>query len=154
MKNIQRIIVCIDFSIYSPEIIEYAAGVAERNSAEIVAVNVINQRLIESLKKEFAVSDFHTFSLDKFIADEIRKRTLNLDDLIKKYVSDNIPTRISIKSGVPYEEILKVVDDENADLLVISSKGRTNFHDYMFGTTAEKIFRHSPVSVLSLNLRK
>jgi nucleotide-binding universal stress UspA family protein len=153
MKNIQRIVVCIDFSIYSSEIIEYAAGIAERNSAEIIAVNVINRRLIESLESEFDRHNFRTFSLDKFTADEIRKRMLNLDELINKYVPYKIPSRTRIRTGVPYEEILKVVDDEKADLLVMSSKGRTNFQDYMFGTTAEKIFKHSPVSVLSLNLR-
>jgi hypothetical protein len=50
--------------------------------------------------------------------------------------------------------VYSLVDEEEADLVVISSKGRTNFQDYMFGTTSEKIFRHCPVSVLSLNLRE
>ncbi len=93
-------------------------------------------------------------SLEKFINDETRKRTVNLGDLINDLVSKQVPTRTIIRRGIPFEEIIKVVHDENADLLVISSKGRTNFENYMFGTTAEKLFRHCPVSILSLNLRK
>ena len=154
MKIIKRIVVCVDFSVYSSDIMEYAAGVAERTSAEIVVVNVINKRLIEALKNEFDENNYRTFSLEKFTADETRKRTLHLEELISQWVSKKIPTKIIIRTGVPFEEILKVADEEKADLLVISSKGRTNFKDYMFGTTAEKIFRHSLVSVLSLNLRR
>ena len=93
------------------------------------------------------------FSLDKFILDETRTRTKNLQDLLEKWVPKQIQTRIIIRSGVPFEEILKVVDEEDADLIVVNSKGRTNFQDYMYGTTSEKIFAHSPVSILSLNMR-
>ena len=153
MKIVKRIVAAIDFSVYSPQILEYATGIAERISAEIVAVNVINKRLFEAVEKEFENDHLATFSLEEFINEEKRKRRLNLDDLIGQWVSKQVSTRAIIRSGVPFEEILKVVDDEKADLIVMNSRGRTNFQDYMYGTTSEKTFRHSPVSVLSLNLR-
>ncbi len=77
---------------------------------------------------------------------------LNMADLISEVMSPKVAIRTVIGSGIPFEEILKVIDEEDAELLVISSRGRTNFQDYMYGTTAEKLFRHSPVSILSLNL--
>lgn len=153
MKIIKRIVVAIDFSIYSPQILEYAAELAERTSAEIVAVNIINKKLFETVQKEFDDDHLCKFSLEKFINDETRRRTEKLDALISQWVSKQVSTRTIIRGGVPFEEILKVADDEDADLLVINSKGRTNFQDYMYGTTSEKIFGHSPVSILSLNLR-
>lgn len=153
MQTIQRIIAAIDFSVYSQKILESAAGIAERNSAEIIAVNIINKRLFESIQKEFDDDHLCVFSLDKFILGETRKRTKNLQDMLTKYVPKELPARIVIRGGVPFEEILKVVDEEDADLIVVNSKGRTNFQDYMYGTTSEKIFAHSPVSILSLNLR-
>jgi len=153
MKTIQRIVAAIDFSVYSQKILECAAGVAERNSAEIVAVNIINKRLFQSIQKEFDDDHLCVFSLDKFILDETRNRTKNLQDMLTKWVPKHLPNKIVIRGGVPFEEILKVVDEEDADLIVVNSKGRTNFQDYMYGTTSEKIFTHSPVSILSLNLR-
>lgn len=152
MKTIKRIIVGVDFSLYSPVILKYAADIAEKNTAEIVAVNVINRRQIEYLEKAINNEQPQTFSLEKFITDQTSERTRKLGHLINTNVSKQVPTKIIIRSGEPFEEILDVADDEKADLLIISSKGRTNFRDYMFGTTAEKIFRHSPVSLLSLNL--
>ena len=153
MKTLERIVAAIDFSLYSSKILEYAADVAGRNSAELIAVNVINKRLFESIQKEYEDDHLCVFSLDKFILDETRSRTDELNGLINKWVPKEVATRIVIRGGVPFEEILRVVDEEQADLLVINSKGRTNFQDYMYGTTSEKIFSHSPVSILSLNLR-
>ncbi|MGB3225528.1 MAG: universal stress protein [Desulforhopalus sp.] len=154
MKTIKRIVVGIDFSVYSAQLLEYAAGIAERNSAEIIAVNIINKRLFESVQKEFEDDHLYMFSLDKFIHDETRRRKENLDALISHWVDKQIPARTIIRSGVPFEEILIIAEEVDADLLVINSRGRTNFQDYMYGTTSEKIFGHSPISILSLNLRE
>jgi nucleotide-binding universal stress UspA family protein len=153
MKTIQRIVVGIDFSKYSPQILACASSVAENNSAEIVAVNVINQRRIEEVG--MAINDEHFTSeiVANFIHDETKKRELQLTELVQQWVSKKVPSRTMVKNGIPFEQILQLVDDEKADLLVISSRGRTNFQDYMYGTTAEKIFRYSPVSVLRSNVQ-
>ncbi len=154
MENIRKIIVGIDFSIYSARIMQYAAEIAERHQAELIAVSVINKRQIDYIKDVCKHQDPGTITLEKFINDETRRRTVNIEELVRQWVPKNVATRTIIRNGVPFEEILHAVHDENADLVVISSKGRTNFKDYMFGTTSEKIFRHCPVSLLSLNLRQ
>jgi nucleotide-binding universal stress UspA family protein len=154
MKTIKRIVVGIDFSVYSAQLLEYAAAIAKRNSAEIIAVNIINRRLFESVQKEFEDDHLYMFSLDKFIHDETRRRKEKLDDLISHWVEKQIPTRTIIRGGIPFEEILKIAEEVDADFIIINSRGRTNFQDYMYGTTSEKIFGHSPVSILSLNLRE
>ncbi len=154
MKNFKRIVVGIDFSIFSQRVMEYSADVAERNLAEIVVVSVINNRQIEYIRTVCKNQSPDILSVNKFIDDETRRRRQNIDDLSHRCISKKVPVRTIIRSGIPFEEILKVVDEVNADLLVISSKGRTNLQDYIFGTTSEKVFRHCPVSVLSLNLKK
>lgn len=153
-ENIKQIVVGIDFSVYTSRILEYAAGIAERNSAEIIAVSVINKRQIEYIKTVVKNERPSTLTLEKFINDETGRRIHKINDLIHQWVPQKVSTSTIIKIGVPFEEILKVVDEAKAHLVVINSKGRTNFQDYMFGTTSEKIFRHCPVSILSLNLRE
>jgi nucleotide-binding universal stress UspA family protein len=66
MKTIKRIVVGIDFSIYTSRIMEYAAGVAESNQAEIIAVSVINQRQIDYIKTVCKHEDPSTITLEKF----------------------------------------------------------------------------------------
>ena len=152
MKSIKRIVVGIDFSEYSARILDYASGLAERNSAEVVAVNVINKKRIEDVRTAINDEQFSLEIMDKYIESETKRRMLNMADLIGEVMSPQVSIRTVIGSGTPFEEILKVIDEVDAELLVISSRGRTNFQDYMYGTTAEKLFRHSPVSILSLNL--
>jgi nucleotide-binding universal stress UspA family protein len=141
-KNIiTRIVVGIDFSRYSPFILKYAAGIAARTGAEIIVVNVINKRQIEYVK---------TLIEDR-CADMV---SVELGGLVTEVVPKQVAVGTIVRNGVPFEEILQVVNDKNAELLVMNSKGRSNFQDYMFGTTSEKMYRHSPVSVLTLNMRK
>lgn len=154
MRLIKQIVVGVDFSNYSPEILEYAAGIAERNGAEITAVNVINKGRIDEVVLEIDDDQLTKEVIDEYIENEKEKRAAKANELISQYVSKDITTKTLIRCGVPYEEILKVVDEEDADLLVITSRGRTNFQDFMYGTTAENIYRYCPVSVLSLNLLK
>jgi nucleotide-binding universal stress UspA family protein len=153
MNNIKRIVVGVDFSVYSPRVLKYAAESAERMSAEIVAVNVINQRRIRDTITVLRDEKVRKQIMESYVNDETEKRKIKMNSLINSWVPKDVSYRNIIKTGMPFEEILKVVDDEDATLLIISSRGRTNFQDYMFGTTAEKLFRYSPVSVLSLNLK-
>ncbi|MFU8770301.1 MAG: universal stress protein, partial [Desulfotignum sp.] len=46
------------------------------------------------------------------------------------------------------ECILKTADAEDVDLIVIANKGRGNLARVLFGSAAEKVFRHSKVPVV------
>jgi len=152
MAIIRKIIVAVDFSLHSRRILEYAAAIAERTGAEIVAVTVINQRLIDSVEKVF-VSEGREFSLRRFLDDETYRRNQSLKDLLDESLPQKLSRRMVIKAGVPFEEILQAIDEEHPDLIVIAPKGRSDLEGYLFGTTSEKVFRHSPVPVLSLNVK-
>ena len=102
MKSIKRIVVGIDFSEYSPKMLEYASGVAERNSAEIVAVNVINQRRIEDVRTAINDEQFSLEIMTKFINSETKRRMLNMADLISEWVSPKVSTRTIIANGIPF----------------------------------------------------
>ena len=58
--------------------------------------------------------------------------------------------RIEIVEGVPFEEILKCIDVERVDLVIMGNKGRSNLASTLFGSTAEKVFKYSNVPVVSV----
>ena len=51
MKKVNKILVACDLSNYSIEAVEYAADMAESVEAELVIVNVINQRDLDIIEK-------------------------------------------------------------------------------------------------------
>jgi len=73
-----------------------------------------------------------------------------LASLLQEVKWDPTDAKVLIKVGVPFEQIIWVVKEEHVDLLTMGPKGRGNLASVFFGTTAEKVFRHCPVSLLSV----
>ncbi|MEA2060305.1 MAG: universal stress protein [Thermodesulfobacteriota bacterium] len=81
---------------------------------------------------------------------EVNRRKAKFKTLAGQCSPEKTDIPIVFREGVPFQEILKAVEDEKADFLIFGHKGRTDNHGFSFGTTAEKIFRHCPVPVMSL----
>ena len=148
-KNI-KILACVDFSEYSPLILRHALKLAKGLNGEILVYNVINDR-------DFKFYDIASIYIVKPIAleDNIRRvqkdRNIRLKELIRtECFEDKALMMFKIDTGVPYECILKAIDSEDIDYVVMANKGRGNIEGILFGSAAEKVFRHSPVPVVSV----
>jgi nucleotide-binding universal stress UspA family protein len=149
--KISKMMVAIDFSDYSRATLEYAVETADLTHAQMVLINIINQRQIDAMEKSVNAQHPNQFDLAKFLGEEIDRRKMKLKTLIKGIPAmDDVPVKIRIGHGVPHVEILEAVRRENADFLVFGPKGRTDFKGFLFGSVAEKLFRHSPVPVMSI----
>jgi nucleotide-binding universal stress UspA family protein len=149
--KISKIVVAIDFSAYSRATLEYAVETANLTHAKMVLVNIINQRQIDAMEKAVNAEHPNQFDTAKFLGEEMDRRKMKLKTLIKGIPAmDDVPVKIRIGHGVPHMEILEAVTRENADFLVFGPKGRTDLRGFLFGSVAEKLFRHSPVPVMSI----
>lgn len=54
-------------------------------------------------------------------------------------------------SGDPATEILKLIDSEGIDLLIMGTHGRRGLEHVIFGSVAENVVKKSPVPVLMIN---
>ena len=51
MTKITKILAAIDFSDYSAQTVKYAGDLAEKLNAELIVVNIINQRDVEAIRR-------------------------------------------------------------------------------------------------------
>lgn len=150
MKPIEKILVCVDLSEYSVMTIAWAMEIARGTHAQITIFNVINQMYTQGAQR---LSIYHPDSVDvpKFNADLKENRDKELRQLIKdNFPEDKSKFQILIKEGYPSEAILETAESQGADLIVIGNKGRGNISRTLFGSVAEKVFRHSPIPVVSV----
>ena len=152
MDKFKKIMVACDFSGYSKEALRYAAELAEDLKSDLIVTHVINQRDIDAFQK-FAFYSA-TISVEEFTKKRIEHQSKRIDDLIKETTIAHLPVKKIIKIGIPFYELIQAVKDEGADLVVMGPKGRSNIKGILFGTTAEKMFRHCPVPVLSIRGNK
>ena len=150
MKHIKSVVAAIDFSDYSRDVLEHSMSLSKGLSARLILINVINQKTVELARRAFNAEHPNSFLSEKYINDDKERRTRELGELLSTCGGKAADAKIIVRYGIPFEEILMAVDGEDGDLLVVGQRGRTNLPEFLFGTTAEKLFRHSPAPVFSI----
>ena len=150
MRSINRILVAIDFSQYSKYILEYAINLAEPLNADLVLANVINQRDIDIVSK--LSLNISSIGAQEYIDQTKNERLQAMDTMMKDSQAMHLNYHKIIKTGTPFVELVQAITDTQADLAVMGSKGRGNIAGVLFGSTAEKLFRRSPVPLLSIRV--
>jgi nucleotide-binding universal stress UspA family protein len=148
MSNIKKIMVAVDFSEYTPRIMDYAGRLAEDLGAELLFVNVINKRDVDMIKQVTFYTD--SISVKDYVDGLEKDRSELLQKMIIETKCNNIPHRFIIRTGIPFQELISAAVDEKADVVVIGTKGRGNIAGILLGSQAEKMFRHCPVPLLSI----
>ena len=59
-----------------------------------------------------------------------------------------------IVSGDPAAEIIKSVESEDVDMVIMGTHGRKGLEHTIFGSVAENVVRKSPVPVMTVNPHK
>lgn len=62
----------------------------------------------------------------------------------------DIETRRVVRSGDPHQVILDYVAENDIDIIVMGTHGRTGLDRYLLGSVTEKVVRLSPVPVLTV----
>ena len=143
--------VACDLSAYSIQAVEYAADMAESVEAELVIVNVINQRDLDMVKDVTRYTD--KITLQKYIQETREYRSEEIAKILAASKRDPNLYRVVYRTGVPFREILAAIEEEKADILVMGTKGRTDLEEVLFGTTAQKMFRRCPIPLLSIRMK-
>jgi nucleotide-binding universal stress UspA family protein len=143
-----KIMAAVDLSEYSTTIIRYSAWLSMKLDGELVMVNVVNQRDLDMVQR--AMAGYADFSLPSYLSDQVKARENKLMEIFEAVSSGPLKCRYLVQSGIPYQELLAAIESEKPTLMVIGTKGRSNLADVVVGSTARKMYRRSPIPLLTI----
>jgi len=134
-------IVCpVDFSEGSRAALWYAAAIADHFGARLIVMTVDDPLLAEAAAMavlEPPLAAQSEAELRRFTAD------------VLPHISAGAKTlKLHVATGKPATEILRVAHDTAADLVVMSSRGRSGIRKAFFGSTTERVLRETTIPVL------
>lgn len=147
MDEIKKIMVALGFSEYAEGIFNYADMLAAKFGAELIVANIVNSRDVEAV----AVITNMGYDLDpeRYIKEIKDERQNAFEEIAKNATLSRDSIKLILEIGNPIDELLKIILDENVDLVVMGVKGRTDLEHILIGSVAEKLFRRAPVTVVS-----
>lgn len=144
---LKKILVPTDFSKLSYEAMGYAEMLFGLQEPQIFLMHVLDKNLGVDEKKSKKKQT-------KSKADAEKEVMKQLGSVACQYLQECGAISLVVKHGEPHNEIVKFAQQENIDLIIISTHGRTGIAHVVMGSVAEKVVRYSPIPVLSVKPAK
>lgn len=146
----KKILLPTDGSENSEKAGEYAISLADISGADIIVLNVIDTNYLNALPQR----DLRK-SLEKELRADGKKAVENFKAKLEESQCEghckNIQFNVLIKEGKPSEVILKTIDEEGIDQVIMGKSGKHGIEEFLLGQTTERVVRESkvPVNVIS-----
>ena len=147
MATIRRILVPIDFSEPSRLAFEYAFALARPLGAEVDVLHVWEGPTFIAPGTGFAVQS----QADSFV--ELARKAAEdaLADFVAKAEQRGLKvSHARAEMGHPSHTITSAAAHGGYDLVVLGTHGRTGISRALIGSVAERVVRHSPCAVLTV----
>jgi nucleotide-binding universal stress UspA family protein len=129
----KKILIALDDEPTSEKIASIGFQLGQQLSAEIALVSVVDTT---ALMTDGGVTP-------RELADNIKNDFKKSQQMLIGKVFKDYKVWTFVEEGKPYETILKVAEEWEADLIVLGTHGRTGLSHLLMGSVAEKVIRHS-----------
>jgi len=129
---------------------EYAISLADLSGADIIVLNVIDTYYLDSIPQPDVRE-----SVDEELRANVQKAVERFEAKLEENQCNgtckNVNFKILIKEGKPAEVILKTIDEEKIDQVVIGKSGKKGLERFLLGQTTDKVVKKAkvPVNVIS-----
>ena len=140
--GIHNVLIATDFSHQSSVVLNYALNFAHRLGAHAEIAYVLPT-------DEYAFSGPEALAAAK---DAARRDVLELKTRLRcsQESQEDADYRVSMLEGPAADCLLEYAREKRIDLIVVGTHGRGGLGKEVIGSVAEKVFRHSPVPVLTI----
>lgn len=138
MIDIRRVLCPVDFSEHADVAADWARDLSDRFGAELHLLHVV--AVLDPLIPPGAAT--FASELVREIQESARSR---LDE-----VAGGHDAVTALREGAPFGEIVDYATEQDIDLIVMGTHGRTGISHLLIGSVAEKVVRRAPCAVLTI----
>jgi nucleotide-binding universal stress UspA family protein len=135
----QRILVAIENSAADRTILDHVAGLARLTGARLVLVHVADG---------WVARNFDQLKLRE--SEEMKTDRAYLEQLRNELAAQGFVVETHLALGDPATELIKAVENQNVDLIAMSTHGHRYLSDLLHGATADRVRHLVKIPVLLL----
>ena len=137
-----KILVPTDGSDFAKKAQKQALFLSKVSGAEIIALSVTENNFVNGLPL-----DDEVYQLNEILNERSEENLKEFDDLNE----DNLKITHVIREGSPAKVILEVAKEEDVDLIVMGSSGKSGFDRFIMGSVADKVVNSAKCAVLVIH---
>jgi nucleotide-binding universal stress UspA family protein len=151
MGEIKRILAMCGVATCCQEIIDCGISLAHKYKAELYFIHIIYN--------PFGLQGWNLpmFSMEEEYYKLLEETKRDLDEIIAEEQKNGLLIRGVVREGPPTDEILKVIKEENIDLLIMHAHEETRMErlelrleNFLFGASKQELILKMPCSILLL----
>ncbi|MBF0383053.1 MAG: universal stress protein [Magnetococcales bacterium] len=149
IKSTKKILIPIDFSADSQVAIDDGIELAKLFGAEATICHFIHDSLeVPGIYADKKKKKKKFLNLIDDAAQEKMAEFLKKNGITKKAKELGVKLDVCCHRGLPFEQIIRIVEKKDFGLIVMGSSGRTGLASILLGSVAERVVQQSPVPVL------
>ena len=139
----KKILVPTDGSEFAQKAEKHALFLAKTTGADIYALSVTENNFVNGLPL-----DVEVYQLNQLLK---QRSEDNIKEFEEMDETSGIKFHGIIREGSPAKTILEVAKEEDIDLIVIGSSGKSGFDRFIMGSVAEKVVNAAKCAVLVIH---
>jgi nucleotide-binding universal stress UspA family protein len=144
----KTILVPTDFSKEAGYALDAGIDLAARAGAQVILLHVVEGFVPGSFATQGGGPD--DISEELFMRKLLEKGKNDLSKLVANRKLENINIITNVKVGNPFHHIARDILDNEADLVIMGSRGTAGYEEVLIGSNTERVVRHSKCPVITV----
>ena len=140
MEDIRRILAVSWMTQYCRRTVHYAVSLAEKYDAELSVIHVVDTLWLQSW-------NLPMMSMAEESRKDMERIKAELDNIIGGETKGDVKIKKIIKEGDAVEEILKFIEEEKIDLVILRAHEKSRIESLLVGGSNDAIIRKMPCSI-------
>jgi nucleotide-binding universal stress UspA family protein len=143
-----RVVLAVDGSPEARQAVDWVDTLALPREAEVSVISVaevVGDFLADSRDEREYARDADLALMQRALLHTAETQVWTVLDRLRE---SKMQVRPLIRTGQPAAEIVRIAQEQNANLLVVGARGQTRAESFPLGGVAEKLIRFAPCSVL------